>query len=132
MYIGGIGTISYRKANTFLTGAVELKFQLLSQERLKNSLESFCSSSCTQLAFTLYLLKLKDFVIIKSSGMYIVGNYPKIREEIIQSHKVKIISVPTFSAANVQSQNTEYTKQLVYWVSSRPYQNICFYSRKCD
>lgn len=31
MYIGGIGTISYRKANTFLIGAVELKFQLLSQ-----------------------------------------------------------------------------------------------------
>lgn len=70
-----MGTISCRKANTFLFGAVELKFQLLSQYPEMFLREFFCSSNCAQLVFALYLLRLKDFVISKSSFIYIVRNY---------------------------------------------------------
>lgn len=48
-----MGTISDKKVNAFLTGAMELKFHLLSQYP-KKFLKEFCSSSCAQLVFTLF------------------------------------------------------------------------------
>lgn len=74
MYIGNIGTISYRKPNNFLFGALELKFQVLSEHLQKFLTEFLCSSSCAQLVFALYLLMLRDFLIVKSSVIYIVGS----------------------------------------------------------
>lgn len=108
-----MGTISNRKPNHLLIGALEPKFQVLSQHPQKFFTEGFfCSSSCAQLVFALYLLMLRDFLIVKSSVIYIVGSYQQNeRGEIIQSYRVRITSMPTFSATNVQRQNTEYMKQ---------------------
>lgn len=112
MHIRNTGTISYRKPNNLLIGSLTLKIQVLLQHPQKFLAEYFCNSSCVQLVFALYLLMLRDFLIVKSRCHVYCWQLPtKTPQEITQFYRVRITSVTTISTTNFQRENTEYINQ---------------------
>lgn len=58
---------------------------------------------------------LRDYLILKSSVTvtFTVDSYQQNKIKLMWSYRVRIISTPTFSATNVQRQNTEHMKQRI-------------------
>lgn len=58
---------------------------------------------------------LRDYLILKSSVTvtFIVDSYQQNKTKLMWSYRVRIISMPTFSATDVQRQNTEHMKQRI-------------------
>lgn len=109
-----MGTISYWKPNHLLIGALELKFQVLSQHpqkfltgrggwgvQLKLCSACICTVSPNANRFP---------DCQEQCPIYCWQLPTKRNGDIIQSHRVRT-SVPTFSATNVHRQNTEQMKQ---------------------